>query len=331
MKYDDEVARQSREVARLLSAPHAHRLDTGRPVRFVGVGTSLHACRVAEYWFRDLTEDRGDVRAEDAHYFALRGFLYPETQVVVVSHRGTKRFTNEVLDRARSLGCETVCITSDSEVMPNADVVLRTCTPDSASTHTVSYTSALAVLAQLVINSLGNAAQPLTTALTDVAGAMSATIEAPEPDADAQQTAEAARILVVGFGPDVITADEGALKIKEGTYKWADSLITEFALHGPPAAYDQTLHAIILEPTVDDGGRTGTLEQVLSRLNATTSTVAVDGSLKCANCHPYASPFVRIIPLQRLVGGVARLLGTSPDTIRTDVEPWKTAMTSFEL
>ena len=332
LKYGTEVSRQPREVARLLSSPHSYALDPRRPIRLTGIGTSLHACRVAEHWIRDITHDTANVRAEEAHHFAMFGTITSDTQIVVVSHRGTKKFPNLVLEKGRASGATTVAVTADSEVAPSADVVLRTCSPDQSSTHTVSYVSALAVMAELIANTFGDAGRTFLQSLHGVADLMSTALRADISDHIVASACAAQRILTVGFGVDAITADEGALKIKEGAYKWTDGLTTEFALHGPPAAYDASLHAFVIKPVIDDGGRTQILETVLSRTGATTTTIGASGAdIAIPECTTHARPFLAIIPLQMIVGKMADRVGSNPDTIRTDTPPWSVAMTSYEL
>lgn len=337
LHYYDEVSRQPQEVSRLLSHPHGLALDPARPIRFVGIGTSLHACRVAEHWVRRISKDRADVRAEEAHYFALHTPISSDSQIVVVSHRGTKTFPNQVLEKGRSVGATRISITAESETVPSADAVLRTCTADRAATHTVSYTTALTVLAQLVSNTFESAAEHLDAALNQVPDAMSRAINAVPSEDAVSRACRADRLLCVGFGVDAITADEAALKLKEGTYKWADSLTTEFALHGPPASYDASLHAFILEPSEEDAGRTATLKSVLTKIGATFTTIGVETAhadhpdIIIPPCDPLARPLVAVVPLQLTVGAMADALGTNPDSIRTDTDPWAHAMTSYQL
>jgi glucosamine--fructose-6-phosphate aminotransferase (isomerizing) len=42
-------------------------------------------------------------------------------------------------------------------------------------------------------------------------------------------------------------------------------------------------------------------------------------------------PLVAIVPLQRLVGELARLRGSNPDLIRADQPPWSTAVAKIRL
>ena len=208
-------------------------------------------------WVRRVT--RGLVRpaAIDAHDLALGEWLRPEDQVVVVSHRGTKRFPNAVLAAARAAGATTVAVTGAGPHQPAADLVLRTCRQEQASTHTVSYTSSLAVLGRLVCATFGEEADELAAALREVPAAMERTLALPIADAAVDAAArDAAVVAIIGAGLDEVTADEAALKVKEGTYRWAEGLHTEFALHGTPAVFSPSTSALLILPAGDDGGRT---------------------------------------------------------------------------
>ncbi len=326
-----EIARQPDEVNRLSHSVHSVTLSLQRPIQLIGIGTSLHACRIAESWFCTLSSDSCDVRAVEAHYFALHHAIDSRTQLVVVSHRGTKRFTNEALRRAKEAGARTIVITADSEVTLDSDEVIRTCSPDAVSTHTVSYTSALVVLGQLVSNSLGSTGTTLLDDLQNVGKLIKQALETDIPAHIIDSVCKHDRLLIVGFGVDAITADEGALKLKEGTYKWAESLTTEFALHGPPASYDSSLCALVIQPNINDGGRTETIYHLLRELDADCWTIGKNGDIKVPNVGSSVKPFVDVIPLQRIVNQVAERVGSNPDMIRTDTEPWRSAMLGIQL
>ncbi len=116
----------------------------------VGIGTSYHAARIGEHLFRAYGGGL-DVRAVNSFDFALYGpQLSPEDCVVAVSHRGTKRYTAEAIERAGGVGCKTALITGEGGAPGDAvDVVFRTVTQEKSAAHTVSYTSAISVLAAL--------------------------------------------------------------------------------------------------------------------------------------------------------------------------------------
>ena len=329
---DDQIAAQPDAVRALLGRPDVPALDPERPLVFSGIGTSLHACRVAAAWVAELTAGAARPAALDAHELALGPPLTARDQVVVVSHRGTKRFPGAVLDRARAAGATTVAVTGWGAPEPAADHTLRTCPDERSATHTVSYLTALATLAQFAAQLAGAAGARLLAALESVPEALTQTLAAPAPVAAAERLAGREPLLVSGFGLDAITADEAALKLKEGTYRWAEGLPVELALHGPPAAFRAGMGAITITPPGDDGGRVAALRALLSDLGAAALTCGDgDEDLPFAPVDPLARPLVAIVPLQRLTAELARLAGANPDAIHRDVEPWASAMGRYAL
>lgn len=327
LAFDQHVAQQP-DVAAALLDTELPALDPDRPVVFTGIGTSLHACRIAATWTRIVTGGRVRPAAIDAHDLALSESVQPADQVVVVSHRGTKRYPNQVLAAARQAGASTTAITGAGDNTPLADVVVRTCPQEKASTHTVSYTAALMVLGRLVAQTFDSA--ELAKSLTEVPEAMRETLALPLPAEAVDAIVSAAPTIVTGTGLDAITAAEAALKLKEGTYRWAEGLHTEFALHGTPAVFSSSTAAFLLRSDAD-GGRTADLKTLLDQLGATTLIVAEDGDLRFAATHPLARPLVTVLPFQRLVSAAAVRLGANPDLTHLEAEPWAGAIRAVQL
>lgn len=331
--YDRQIRIQPHAVAEILERVETPTLDPERPLVFTGIGTSLHACRVAADWACQLTNGALRPHVVQAHELALRSAIQPQDQIVVVSHRGTKRFPNLVLEKAQRAGAYTVAVTGQGDAEPRADVILRTCPQDEASTHTVSYLSALAVLGKLVAGLHQPAAREFLTTLSTVPSALEETLNRPAPLGVAAELADLEPILVTGYALDAVTADEAALKIKEGTYQWAEGMSVEFALHGTPAVFRRGQAAITILPATDDGGRTEALRELLAIIGVRVYTCGDDTSadLPFATVHPLLRPFVAVVPLQRLVGEIARTVGSNPDTTHLEVEPWRRAAQGVRL
>src|SRR5437868_14369494 len=109
-RFDDQIASQPTAVEALLDARDLPRLDAARPVIFAGLGTSLHACCVAALWLWKLSGGALRAQAVDAHELLHRLPLRREDQVVVVTHKSTRGFPGQALDKARSAGAATICI-----------------------------------------------------------------------------------------------------------------------------------------------------------------------------------------------------------------------------
>jgi len=287
---------------------------------------------VAAYWTSELSQGRLRPLAVEAHELALHGQIRSEDQLVVVSHRGTKRFPRELLARARAAGASTVAVSGRGAAQPGGDIVLRTGADELASTHSVSYLTALAVLGQLVAQLVGPQGAGFASALAGVPEAIRRTLALPAPTQIPRRLINREPILVTGFGIDEITADEAALKIKEGCYLWAEGMSEELALHGTPAVFEPRMAAVLIAPGRDDGGRERELRGLLHQLGLEVVTCGPEGSdLPFAAVDYLLRPFVAIIPLQRLVAEMARGRGSNPDLTRADVEPWASAIPTIKL
>jgi len=172
----------------------------------------------------------------------------------------------------------------------------------------------------------------LERAIAEIPDTLAVTLTLPAPTAVAERLASQSPILCAGFDVDAVSADEAALKIKEGAYRWAEGMTLEQALHGPVAVYGEGTAAIVFEPAGDDGGR-------CSDLIRTAGAVGMD-VVRCGpgevelpyyDASPWVRPLTSIVPIQRFVAEMARLRETNPDTIRTDEEPWAGAIGRLQL
>ncbi|MGX9394023.1 SIS domain-containing protein (plasmid) [Nitrobacteraceae bacterium UC4446_H13] len=331
--FDDQIASQFGAVRDVLNSINVPQLDPKRPVIFAGIGTSLHAAKVAGYWATELSGGRIRPLVVETHDYALRGVVQAEDQIIVVSHRGTKRFPHHLFERAKKVGALTIAVAGQGAENPGGDIVLRTCADERASTHTVSYTTALAALGRLVAKLVGNAASAKFEAgLNLIPIAIEETLAKPAPLDVLSRLINKEPLFLTGFGIDELTVIEAALKIKEGAYLWAEAMSIELALHGTPAVFEPRHAAIIAVPDEDDGGRSQALLQMLKELNIEAVTLgAGEHDLSFAKVDYLLRPFVSIIPLQRLVAELARRRGSNPDTTRGDVEPYRSAIDRVRL
>jgi glutamine---fructose-6-phosphate transaminase (isomerizing) len=291
--YDAQIESQPDAVEAVLRRP-VPRLDPSRPLLFCGQGTSLHAARIAAAWAGYPAQ------AIDSHDLALRRGIPGGAQIVVISHSG-RGFTAAILEKARIAGASTFAVCGETAAA-DADHVVRTCAPERAQTHSVSYVTALAVLARMLGLDVSSAPSLLRDALAQ-----------PAPVDDARRLAGKDPLLVTGFGLDAITAAEAALKLKEATFQWAEAFAVEQALHGPQAALRQGMGAIFFIPQDDDGGRTLRLRDLCIALGVEVVEIRI------APCSEALRPLVSIVPAQRLAAEIARLAGGNPDHSRNPV------------
>ena len=120
----------------------------------VGIGTSWHAALVAESWFRHLIGKSVHVQAwHSFEFYTAPPKLAADDTVVIISHRGTKTYSFLALEMAKAAGAFTICVTSTGPGprVQTADVMLQTVEPERSAAFTISYTTALSVLAMLAL------------------------------------------------------------------------------------------------------------------------------------------------------------------------------------
>ena len=108
----------------------------------------------AEHWFRRLPARTS--RCRDGNSFEFCSYpppLRPEDAVIIISHRGTKTYSFLALELAKEKGAYTVAVTSTDPGprLKVADVSLHTVQPERSAAFTISYTTALTVLAMLAV------------------------------------------------------------------------------------------------------------------------------------------------------------------------------------
>src|SRR5437870_4189343 len=190
--------RQPEDLRRMLSDWEPIKAATERIARrrvfVVGTGTSLHAAKQGAYFLRLAGVDAFAVAAADCALWGPRPSR--SEALVLLSHRGTKRYTSEVLERARAEGVATVAI--GGEGAPGIDI--ETVTQETSATFTASHLGALARLAQLAA-ALGAELGELDA----VPAAVAATLDGPGPTIELPERG----LEFVGAGPNQWTAEIG--------------------------------------------------------------------------------------------------------------------------
>jgi glutamine---fructose-6-phosphate transaminase (isomerizing) len=253
-----------------------------RKLLFTGCGTSFHAAQTG-----------GDAVQ------ALDLVLQPAREadlLVAISHEGTTRMT---LEAVRSWRGPTWLITGTAESPLAAEsehVVVVTPEVEQSWCHTASYTAAVAAIAALRGEDIAWLADAVAEALQQDVG------EAPT-----------GRVLLAGAGAAWPTAQEGALKLREGAHLPAEAHHTEQLLHGHLAAIDESVRAYVL-----DGRRSADAVRALEVLGCETTLV------------PTVHPTVDIVFFQLLTLAAAEARGVNPDVIRRDDERWERARAAYD-
>jgi fructoselysine-6-P-deglycase FrlB-like protein len=256
----------------LRQVPTHLRLPVDATVVHVGCGTSFHAAQTGGWAVQALEAVLDSPRADI---------------MVCVSHEGETELTMEA---ERAFGGDVWLLTGriDSPLAEFVDqVVLATPELERSWCHTASYTCAVAALQALHGEEIGHLPAAVEEALLQ------------EAEPFWQE-----RVLIIGAGRDWPTAQEAALKLREGAWVDAFAFETEQLLHGHLAAVDKSVRAYVLEGEGRAAERAADAVRALETLGCETTLLST------------SHPVVDIIPFQLLTLAVAEARGIDPDPIR---------------
>ena len=269
----------------LAQVPTDRRFPDGR-VLLTGCGTSYHAAQAGGEAIQ-----------------ALELLLAPRPDaelLVLVSHEGTTPLT---LEAAQAFAGPKWCITgtSSSLIADLCDeVIVVTPEIEQSYCHTASYTCAVAAVAALRGEDISQLPAAVAAAMGD-----------PFPLSAHE------RWLVAGAERDWPTAQEAALKLREGVHAAAEAHLLEELLHGHLAAIDEDVRCFVLEGEGRAAARAAQVVAALEQIGCDVTLV------------PTRHPVVDIVPFQLLTLDLAAARGIDPDLIRWDDPRWKAARDAY--
>lgn len=241
----------------------ADRLTDARRVIVVGTGTSQHAAELGAH----LLEQSGlDARWHSGAH-AARWAAAPREgdALLVITHTAETAYAARTRAAALAAGLPVVSVTGLDRGWPEA---VGTVAPEESETYTVSYTSALGVLARIA-HHLG-AAEGSPEQLRLTAQAVRAVCADPALDA---VPVPARSLALIGCGPWGVTAREGALKVREAARMLAEGFESDRFLHGAAVPLTAADGLLILEPDADADGLTGALGRAAARESIPVTTL----------------------------------------------------------
>ena len=317
------VLRKNAETLKAVAA----RLKSMERVLLSGIGTSWHACLVGELLLSQIGGLGHRVRA--FHSFEFKNYWPdpdPKTGVIVVSHRGTKRFSLEALEKAKAGGGIGVAITGagSGEGLKIADYILTTVEQESSAAHTISYTTALAILAALA-EELGGPDE-MAGAVEAIPDQMAILLGQESWEELAKRFQDRRRYYFIGGGPNTATACEAALKMNEANYATTVGMNCEQVLHGPWAAMEASDMVWLIAPPGPSYERCLALARAAVEIGAPVVGIVEEGdrelSALCAETIALPpipelfTPILSVVPLQLFTYHLALARGTNPDTMR---------------
>lgn len=290
---------QIKELEKLLTAANK--------IFLVGTGTSYHAARTSSFILKSRLKDK-IILPQTAIDFALyEQTINPEDVVVVFSHRGTKKYSLQSLEKANDRGAKTVMITGKGGGQhTDTDLTVRTVDQEKSSAHTVSYTAAVAIITAVVEGPTDDLSAALGQCL-ELESTMSN---------EAEQSKNAHKIWIVGGGPNEVIAKEIALKIKETSYIVTEGVGVEELFHGPFQSADPKDWFILLAPEGKTKDRVLELIPAIDEIGS--RYLLIDNSNFKQVLDEEFSPLQCLIPLQLFTYHLALAKGTNPDSFRLD-------------
>ena len=269
----------------LRRVPTDRRFPEGR-LLFTGCGTSFHSAQTG-----------GDAVQ------ALELVIRPDRDadlLVAVSHEGTTPITLEAI-RAWRGPKWLITGKAESPIAAECDeVVVVTPEIEQSYCHTASYTCAVTGIAALKGR--------------DVAWVPDAVAEELERPA---LPSEHERFLIAGAGSSWPTAQEAALKLREGAFLAAEAHHTEQLLHGDLAAVDESVRCFVIEGEGRAADRARDAVAALRELGCDVEFVPTQGAV------------VDIVRFHLLTLALADARGVNPDLIRRDDERWQRARDAY--
>jgi len=320
----------------------AQHLKTVDRVFLSGIGTSWHACLVGELLLSRVGRLGHSVRA--FHSFEFKNYWPdpdPKTGVIVVSHRGTKRFSLEALQKAKAGGGIGIAITGrgSGEGLKIADYVLTTVEQENSAAHTISYTTVLSLLAALAAEVGGDEA--VRQALEAIPDQMALLLGQESWEELAARFSDRGRYYFVGGGPNTATAYEAALKMNEANYATTVGMNCEQVLHGPWAAMEASDMVFVIAPPGPSYERCVALARAAGEIGAPVVGIVQEGdaelSALCAHTvtlpplPELLTPILAVVPLQLFTYHLALQRGTNPDTMRAEQAAHGRARAGFTL
>ncbi len=221
----------------------AHGLHRARRIWLVGTGTSYHAAELGASMMHETGRTAHAVSS--MHFVDWAPVVDPRDGVVVLTHTAETAYALAARAVAFNAGMDVTMITREGAGFPDA---IETVAKESAETYTVSYTTALAVLAMLAQQMGARSFSPDT--LTDLPEAVAAAIDGPGTD---HVPGDARVVVITGAGAASVTAREGALKLREGARVLAEGMDAEYLLHGSAVCLREGDHLITLTPPDAEG------------------------------------------------------------------------------
>jgi glucosamine--fructose-6-phosphate aminotransferase (isomerizing) len=295
-------------------------------VQFVACGTSYHAALYGAQLFQQAGIP---AQAFLASEYASSPPPIGDSLVIGVTQSGETADTLSALREADRRGARTLAVTNTvgSTAARECDHVFYIrAGPEIGVAATKTFASQLAALNLLVLGMAGGNARDIVPALRDLPGDVQALLDDSNAEAVAEVYEDAPSYFFIGRGYHYPVALEGALKMKEISYKHAEGFAAGELKHGPLALVTEETPVFAVVTGDGESARKtiGNVKEVEAR-NAPVVAVTdgasdveryADHVLRVPETHPRAASVLANVQLQLVSYHVANRLGRSIDKPR---------------
>ena len=303
----------------------------------VACGTAYHSCMIAKYWFEQFAEIPTSIDI-GSEYRYRKDRLNKNTVGIVVSQSGETMDTLECLKKFKQNNIFTIAILNvlNSSIARLSDYILPTLAgPEIGVASTKAFTAQLTVLALLSIyiekqkkQKLESDEKTIFDSLFNLHDILEELLDNSQPfEKIANSLKDAKSIFYIGRGTMYPLALEGALKLKEITYKHCEGYAAGELKHGPLALIEDDIPVIALAPYDENFSKIlSNIQEIKARGGKIIMITDKEGSKKAKKycdqvfimpeTNIITAPIIYSLPIQLIAYYLAVLLGTDVDQPR---------------
>ena len=305
-------------------------------IHFSACGTAYHACLIAKYWLEDLSEISTSI--EIASEYRYRKLKHNKNSIgIVVSQSGETMDTLESLKKYKENNIFTACIVNviNSTIARKSDFVLPTLAgPEIGVASTKAFTSQLIVLALLSLHIKNQKKitffndKKIFNFLFEISKLLKNILENVDKIKKiVPKLKKAKSIFYIGRGTMYPLALEGALKLKEITYKHCEGYAGGELKHGPLALIEKNIPVIVLAPfnknfrkllsnIQEIKARGGKIILITDKKGLKEAKNEIDYFIIMPESNLITAPIIYALPIQLIAFYLGVLLGTNVDQPR---------------
>lgn len=324
--YERNILKQPKVWKKLLDTKLPSKLESvlssSKRLVFVGIGSSYWAARISEFLWRDYANVNGGkdpISIQSFDFVKIPNLhLRPEDLVIVFSHRGTKIFSLQALDIAKKrYGATTVLITGIGSPISKPDTVdfrIETCAQENCGAFTISLTSAIVRIIQLI----GYSNKVILDRFEE-------TVENLNLPFGIQLPKYYSNLVIVGDLIREVVAREISLKIVETTYLPVRTCGLEEFLHGPRVTLDRKTSLVIFSTILE------LRRESLMKYARTIGSEVIDIHDDLFRVPHEFRWLCQLVWGQIFALELSKKLGTNPDIVRADQYPYNRARENLML